>query len=785
MYIETSCGLWFLAFFLNYKLLGAFEFMKKSKLKQSNIAFVSTYLPRECGIATFTNNLAGAISSLYDFELNKNNKIKIVALTDSENKYNYGNEVSFEIQVRNKTDYLRAAEFLNISDAEVISVQHEFGIYGGPDGKYVLSLLENLKKPVITTLHTILLNPSEDQKRILEEICKLSTEVVVLANKGIELLSTIYRVPKSKIKKIHHGAPDVPFIDPSYYKEEFHMEGHLLLLTYGLLSPNKGLEVVINSLSDVVEEFPEVIYIILGKTHPNIKNQFGEEYRFSLKNIINKNHLEKNVVFHNRFVTLDELIKYLVMTDIYITPYRSEQQISSGTLSYAVACGKAIISTPYWHAVELLDKGRGIMVPFEDVKATSKAIKDLLKNEIRRDKIRRKAHKYGRKMIWSEVASSYVDSFKMIASKYRSGKRKKISVKKDMRIKVQDLPEINLDHLNNLTDDTGIFQHSKYSIPNRQYGYTTDDNARAAIVALKMCTFFKNTCVLPMLVKYLSFLSDSYEPKKEIVRNYLSFDRKWHKSKTSEDSHGRLIWALGNIVYQLPEEEIGHFAIELLHNSLKKVHLFSSPRAWAFSVMGIIKYLNQYPGDKNAGKLKADLAYKLFDSFKNNSSDDWIWIEDSVTYENARLPQALIEEGRFIGNKEMEEYGLNSLKWLIDIQTNKENGYLSVIGNKKWFRRNKEKGKFDQQPVEVAALIDACYEAYLSTKDDFFLDRMNWAFRWFLGQNALEESLYNPKTGGCKDGLLPTGVNKNEGAESLLSWLLSLLKMYEIADLQD
>jgi len=757
--------------------------MKKSKIKKSHVAFVSTYLPRECGIATFTNNLAGAISTLYGIDLKKNNDIDIVALTDSEKEYNYDNEVCFEIRAQNKTDYLKAAEFLNISDVEVVSVQHEFGIYGGPDGKYVLSLLENLKKPVITTLHTILVNPSEEQKRILEEICKLSTEVIVLADKGFELLSKIYGVPKSKIKKIHHGAPDVPFIDPSYYKEEFDMEGHLLLLTYGLLSPNKGLEIAIDALADVVKEFPKIIYIILGKTHPNIKKRFGEEYRFSLKNIINKKHLEKNVIFHNRFVTLKELIKYLVMTDIYITPYRSEQQISSGTLSYAVACGKAIISTPYWHALELLDKERGIIVPFNDVKIMSKAIKDLLGDEIKRDKIRRKAHKYGRKMIWSEVASSYVDSFKMIAGKYRSGKRKKVSVKKDISIKVQDLPEINLNHLNNLTDDTGIFQHSKYSIPNRNYGYTTDDNARAAIVALKVWDIFKDDCVLPLLVKYLSFLSDSYDPDKEIVRNELSFDRRWLKSKASEDHHGRLVWALGNLVSHPPREEISHFAIELLYNCLKKVASFSSPRAWAFSILGIIKYLNKYPGDKNARKLNDQLANKLIDLFKKNSSDDWIWGEDVVSYENARLPQALLEEGRFTGNKEMEEWGLNALKWLIDIQTNKTNGYLSVIGNKGWLKRDGEKVKFDQQPVEVLALIDACYEAYLCTGDDFFLDRVDWAFRWFLGQNALEESLYNSKTGGCKDGLLPTGVNKNEGSESLLSWLLSLLKMYEIAAL--
>ncbi len=757
--------------------------MSKNKKNQFHIAFVSTYLPRECGIATFTSDLAGAISSFYGLDLKGNSNIEMVALTDSENRYNYGNEVSFEIHAQNKTDYLRAAEFLNISDVDVISVQHEFGIYGGPDGRYLLSFLENLKKPVVTTLHTILDKPSDSQKEILSKICKLSSEVVILADKGFELLTEIYGVSKSKIKKIHHGAPDVPFMDPSYYKEEFNMEGHPLILTYGLLGPDKGLEIVINSLAEVVKKYPEVIYIILGETHPNIKSHSGEEYRYSLKNLVDKNHLEKNVVFHNRFVTLKELIKYLIMADIYITPYCSEEQISSGTLSYAVACGKAIISTPYWHAQELLDDGRGILVPFGDVKAIAEAIKELVKDKVKRDKIRKATYKYGRKMIWSEVASSYVDSFEKITEKFKSRKRKSVYVKKDIGIKVQDLPELNLCHLLNLTDDTGIFQHSKYSIPNRSYGYTTDDNARAAIVALKVWSLFKDDCVLPLLVKYLSFLSDSYDADKEIVRNELSFDRRWLESKASEDHHGRLVWALGNAISYPPREEISHFAIELLYNCLRKVASFSSPRAWAFSILGITKYLNKFPGDKNAQNLNNELASKLLNLFKDNSSDDWIWIEDIVSYENARLPQALLEEGRLTGNKEMKEWGLNALKWLINIQTNQESGYLSVIGNKGWFKRNGKKIEFDQQPVEVAALIDACYEAYLSTNDEFFLDRINWAFRWFFGQNVLEESLYDPKTGGCKDGLLPTGVNKNEGSESLVSWLLSLLKMYEITTL--
>ncbi|MEO0293878.1 MAG: glycosyltransferase family 4 protein [candidate division WOR-3 bacterium] len=755
----------------------------KEKIKDFRIAFVSTYPPIECGIATFTNSLVEAISNLYELPISGNRNLEVIALSNSERLYNYGPEVSFEIRIKNKRDYLLAADYLNLSKVDIVSIQHEFGIYGGPDGEWILLLIKNLKKPVIATLHTILTKPTRNQKRILKEICKVSKEVIVLADKGFELLQRIYGVPISKIKKIHHGVPDIPFVeDTLHYKKEFHLEGKFVILTYGLISPNKGIELVIEALSQVVKEYPNVVYLVLGETHPNVRISSGEKYREFLNNIIEEKKLEENVIFHNRFVPFKELNKYLMMADLYITPYISEEQISSGTLSYAVASGRAVISTPYWHAQELLGDGRGFIVPFGNARAMAEAIKELIRNERKRNELRRKAYEYGRNFIWPKVASSYLESFVRESERIKPViLEKKEQVREEgLFLKTEDLPKLNLDYLKVLTDDTGIFQHSKYSIPDRRYGYTTDDNARAAIVALKVWSVFKYDFILPMLTKYLSFLADAYDHSKGKVRVFLSFDRRWKDLDTSEDCHGRLIWTFGTVINNPPTEEMGHLAVELFHNCLNRVSQFSSPRAWAFSVLGITKYLEKFPNESEIKDLGYTLANRILNMFKENSSSDWIWLEDIVSYENARFPQVLLEAGRIFKNEEMKDWGLKTLKWLIEVQTDEKTGFLSLIGNKGWFKRNEGRAKFDQQPVEIPAIIDACYEAYLSTGDKYFLNRAFWAFKWFLGENIIGESLYKPETGGCKDGLTPDGVNKNEGSESLVCWLLSLLKMYEI-----
>ncbi len=751
--------------------------------KRLPVAFVSTYPPRECGIATFTSNLTDAIFKLYGEPSEKGKDVQIVALSDEGEEYRYGKEVLFEIRAHNRSDYRKAADFLNLSETDLVCIQHEFGIFGGDDGSFILSLAENLKKPIALVLHTILDKPGENQKKVLSQLCSLSTKIIVLANKGVELLKDVYDVPEEKIKMISHGAPDVPFLDPSYYRDDFQMGGREVMMTFGLIGPGKGIEVAIKSMVEVVKEFPEAIYLIVGETHPVIKRERGEEYRISLKRLVNKLDLEKNIIFHNRFVTLEQLIKYLVMADIYVTPYLSREQISSGTLSYAVACGKATVSTDYWYAEELLSDERGIIVPIGDEKALTEAVLKLLRDEQLRDRIRKRAYQYGRSMIWKEVACSYINLFGSIQEEFRLRiKSGLIQRKIEESVKVQELPEINLEHLRRLSDSTGILQHSTFFLPNKTHGYTTDDNARALIVAMRYWTLSKEYSVLPLIDTYLSFLLFAYDSRSGKVKNFLSYDRKWQDDGDSEDSHGRFLWALGKIIVVNLDENLTACATQLFQQALGAAYSFKSPRAWAFTIIALIDYLKMFPGDVNARNLKSKLGDRLLSAFKANSSDDWLWCEDVVSYENGRLPQALISLGADMDSEEMKTWGLKTLNWLLDLQTDREKGHLSLIGNNGWLKRGGKKANFDQQPVESAALIDACYAAYKTTGEKKFLERIKWCYNWFLGDNEINETLYNFKTGGCRDGIHSSRLNLNEGAESLLSWLYVLLLMHEITE---
>lgn len=754
--------------------------MRGQAVKQIPLTFVATYPPRKCGIGTFTNDLARSISDLYGEELSEGGKIQIVALNDRKEGYGYGDEVNFEIRAGNQLDYRKAADFLNLSSTRAVCLQHEYGIFGGDDGEYILPLLSQLGKPVVTTFHTVLQEPTPNQERVLQQISDLSTEVVVLAHKAAELLEEVYGVPRKKVKMIPHGAPDVPFLDCAYYKEDFNIEGRKVILTFGLLGPSKGLEVAIEAMEEVVREFPESLYIILGATHPNVKRERGEEYRISLEKLVANKGLEHNVVFHNRFVSLEKLIQYLVSADIYLTPYLSREQISSGTLAYAVACGKAIVSTPYWYAQELLDEERGILVPFGDSDRCAGAIIDLLGNESKRQRMRKRAYQFGRNMIWPKVASSYTDIFEEVHGLYQE--RAPIPIKKQMKslTETPDLPEVNLDHLRTLTDGTGIVQHASFTIPNRKHGYTTDDNARAAIATLEHWKKFKDGSVLPLLSTYLSFLHHAYNPDNGRVRNLFTYDGQWIREQGSEDSHGRFIWTLGRLVSDAPSQLISGFATQLFHQALGVSSSFTSPRSWAFCVLGSVQYLNRFEGDRNARLNCKNLAQKLLELFQRNGSEDWPWGENIVSYENARLPQALLAAGRFFEDSEMTEWGLKSIRWLIKVQTDSQEGHLSLIGNDGWLHREGGKAKFDQQPVDAAALIDACWEGFVATGEKWYLRQIEKCFSWFLGQNDLGTSLYDFSTGGCKDGLHPSRVNQNEGAESLLSWLLALHRMYEI-----
>ena len=742
-------------------------------LKPLRIAFVSTYPPRQCGIATFTQDLLNAISELYGDVLADEAQrfLHVVAMHRGSDELDYPPEVRFRIRDHREEGYIDAAEFVNLSPIDVVSLQHEYGIFGGDDGSHILEFLEHVRKPVVTTLHTVLLEPSPSQKEVLQEIAARSTLLVAQTRKSAEMLREVYGVPDEKIVVIYHGAPDVPFIDPAYYKDQFGAEGRPLILTFGLLSPNKGIEYAIDAMARVAGEFPEVLYFVVGATHPEVKKRYGERYRLSLEERVKRLGLEDNVVFHNRYVTLEELIKFLIAADIFLAPYLVREQAVSGTITYALATGKAIVSTPSWYAEEMLAEGRGILVPFRDSKAMAEALLELLRDEAKRDRMRKAAYEFGRHFVWREVAGQYASAFeRALMAHARAGKRAFPT------FKLHTLPEVNLSHLERLTDGTGVLQHAVYSIPDRRFGYTTDDNSRALIVTLLHWDLFGDKGIWPLMYTYFSFLHHAQREDGRF-RNLLTYERAFSEEGDSQDAQGRAIWSLGYAVAAKLPEDLVTLSIQMFKRTLPTWGELSAPRAISFAVLGGARYLEKFPGDTEVRSALQGLYGKLLGAFEGVGDDEWPWPEDVLTYDNARLPQALIAGGRALGVEEGTKLGLEVLEWLWEIQTDPEEKHLSLVGNQGWYPRGGEKARFDQQPLDAAALVDACRVAALATDDPSWWRRMELAFSWFLGRNDVGVPLYDFTTGGCYDGLQPGGVNRNQGAESTISWLMSLLLM--------
>ena len=738
------------------------------------IAFIGNYLPRRCGIATFTTDLLRSVQNV-----SPNCDCWAVAINDISQGYNYPQEVRFEINQNKIQDYHLAAEFLNINKVDVVCLQHEYGIFGGKEGNYILMTLRNLHVPIVTTLHTILDEPNKDQLFILREICRISSKVVVMSKRAKNMLESIYSVSRSKVIIIPHGIPDIPFIDPNFYKDQFGVEGRRVMLTFGLLSPNKGIEYMIDALPDIVKHYPDIVYIILGVTHPNVKKVYGEEYRHTLQRKAQRNGVEKNVIFYNRFVNIKELTEFLGSADIYVTPYLSEKQIVSGTLAYAMGAGKAIISTPYWYAEEMLAEDRGRIVPFKDPDALSKEIIELFNNDIERHAIRKRAYKYSRMMVWKEVAKLYRDLFIEI---------KKEQYKKPIIVRefqssynsLKALPELNLSHIKNLTDDTGIIQHAKYVIPNRNHGYCTDDNARALIITILADKMLAEDETLHNLkFTYLAYLEHAFNDETGRFRNFMSYDRQWLEDVGSEDSHGRALWALGVTLNSIDSESVTAMILNLFNRALPAVGDFKSLRGLAYSLIGITMYLNRFDGDSNAKRFRDTIAEFIYKRYLENSELSWRWFEDICTYANPRIPQSLIYAGYQMGRDDMVNAGIDSLKWLLEIQKD-QNGYFIPIGNQGWFKKGGEKARFDQQPIEAASMIDAITTVFAITGDKQWKEEAINVFEWFLGKNDLHSSLYDYTTGGCRDGIQADGVNMNQGAESTISWLLALLKIYSL-----
>jgi glycosyltransferase involved in cell wall biosynthesis len=750
----------------------------------SRIAVIGNYLPRHCGIATFTTDLCEAISAEYGSA-----RLMALPVNDTEQGYDYPARVRWSLVQDDLTSYQEAAAFLNFNNIDMVCLQHEYGIFGGPAGSHILHLLRALKMPVVTTLHTVLREPNPDQLMVMEQIAELSDRLIVMSQLSSQFLQEIFKVPGSKIDIVPHGVPELPFLDPNFYKDRFGVEGKAVLLTFGLLSPNKGIENVIQAMPQILSKHKNVVYMVAGATHPHILRREGDKYRASLLSLAREVGVEAQVIFHDRFVSPEEMVEFIGAADIYITPYRHEAQVVSGTLAFALGAGKAIISTPYWHAIELLDDRRGALVPFQNPDAIAQKTIELLDTPAVRHAMRKRAYLFSRDMIWKKSAQGYMESF----ARVRSDRMESPRVQSLARLApkaLNQLPELKLNHLNALTDDTGILQHGIFTIPNRAEGHTTDDNARALIFTVQMSQLAEagagqaDSAIPGFSGRYLSFLEHSFDSAKGRFRNFLGYDRRWHDAAGSEDCHGRALWALGTVLGRSKDQGLKSAAGRLFEFSLPAAVEFYSPRACAYSLLGIQEYLHSYPGDRDAQRVRFALARRLLEMYESIRRPDWKWCEDVLAYGNARIPQAMLVVASASGDERMLAAGLESLDWLMETQRCETNGHFVPIGSQGFYRQGGDKARFDQQPLEAAGAVSACLEAYRVTGEIRWRAEAWSAFNWFLGDNDLQLPLYDSVTGGCRDGLHPERANENQGAESTLSFLMALTEMRSLQEPQ-
>jgi glycosyltransferase involved in cell wall biosynthesis len=744
----------------------------------SRIAVVGNYLPRRCGIATFTADLCDALHAEYGAA-----ELLALPVNDTEEGYAYPARVRFELAEDNLASYRQAADFLNFSHIDLVCLQHEYGIFGGRAGGHILELLRRLRMPFATTLHTVLREPNPDQHRVMREIATLSDRLIVMSQQSAEILQEVFDVPSDKIDLIPHGIPDLPFTDPSFYKDAFGTEGKEVLLTFGLLSPNKGIENVIKALPQILARHSNVVYMVSGVTHPHILRREGDKYRQYLQNLAKELDVEAKVIFRNRFVSPQEMVELIGAADIYITPYKHKAQVVSGTLAYALSAGKAIISTPYLHAVELLDDERGALVPFDDPEAIAAKTIELLDSGTARHAMRKRAYLYARDMVWSRAAQKYMKSFERIYNERLRTPRATFSAQNTEK-NLDRLPAIKLDHLYRMTDHTGMVEHAVFVVPNFPEGYSTDDNARALIVTtlLEEIGVHAPANSADLASRYLAFLWHAFDPATKRFRNSLTYECRWHEVEGSEDSHGRAVWGLGTVLGRSKNAGLRGAAGRMFELAVPVAAEFKSPRACAFALLGLQEYLDSFPGDRAALGASDALANRLLNSYRAHRTDDWKWFENGLAYSNARLPQALIRAGVRAGNEEMVCAGLEALDWLARLQRCEVKGHFVPIGSEGFYSKTAEKARFDQQPVEACAEVSACLEAYRATGKGRWRKEAWCAFNWFLGDNDLQIALYDPATGGCRDGLHPDRANENQGAESTLSFLMALLEMRQVEE---
>lgn len=732
------------------------------------VAFVGTYGPRRCGIATFTADLAAAVAG-------EDRRVApmVLAMTEPAGEHQYPSEVKFEIRQNVKADYARAAEFVNYSNVRLACVQHEHGIFGGDDGAYILDLVRALRMPAVVTLHTVLKRPSQSQATIIRGLAEVAP-LVVMSQVAKDLLETSYGICGSSVRVILHGIPAMDSrCDRQALKAQFGVVGRRLLLTFGLLSPNKGIETVIRALPALVRRFPDIVYFVVGATHPNVVRSEGEAYRTMLEREAEKLRVRDHVVFRGQFVTTPELQQYLQAADVFISPYLNDAQVTSGALSYAMGAGAAVVSTPYWHAQELLAGGRGSLFPFKDHGALAHTLGELLSSPVALERTRDAARGFAHTMSWPKIGDAYFELFRATAD---GPVQRRFNDSTEQSPIVTTLPELCLDHLVRLTDDTGIVQHATYSVPARRTGYCVDDNARALIVAVCADRICGGAETRALVTRYLAYLHGSQLPDGTFC-NFMSYERVLDTQPASDDCIGRAIWALGIASTHAANEGCRMLAREMLGRALPHARGLG-PRGTAQAVLGLVHVLAEGPNDAEERRLLDALVADLVERYRANATADWRWFESTLTYDNAMLPFALFAAYAVTGDRATLRDARESLDFLEAACFDGE--HLQLVGNTGWHSYGGARSYADEQPIDAAAFVLAFSCAYSVTKDRHYLHRMRESFAWFLGANRLSAPLYDFATGGCRDGIGPAHVNQNQGAESTLCFLMALLEMLEV-----
>jgi len=732
--------------------------------KIQRIALIGNSPPRLCGIATFTRDVYQALHSAFP-EI----KLDLYAMTDPGGTYAYGPEVTCAIGQEDLNDYRAAAQRINNSGADVVLIQHEYGIFGGPAGALLLRLLDRVDAPVVVTLHTVLEQPNADQRAVIEALARRASKLIVMAEKGRELLVRVHGISWNQIAVIPHGVPDRPFVDPETVHERFGFGGKRVLLTFGLLSPNKGIETMIRAMPAIVAAHPESLYVVLGATHPHLVAREGEAYRDSLKALAQELGVAHAVRFIDGFLDQEALLDYLQAADIYVTPYLNETQITSGTLSYAVALGKPVVSTPYWHAAELLAGEVGVLVPFGDSRCFAEKIITLLDAPARLSEMANRAYGIGRTMLWSALAEAYVQICE------EAVRRRPVRIQRAQRVAGRVAVAPRLDAIERMTDATGMIQHSNYAVPDRNHGYCVDDNCRA-LMLMHRIGGDDEAKADRLATIYGAFVQHAWNGERGRFRNFMGFDRQWLEAEGSEDSFGRSLWAIGATAAEARNPNMRRWALNLFDQVAPHALSLTSLRTWAFALLGADAVLRQHRDHPIAWTLVREFSARLLTELRRERRENWTWFEPVLAYDNARLPEALLRAGDLLGDKLMVEEGLAAFEWLDKRQMN-EDGQFRAVGTDSFGRAYADPLPFDQQPLEAWATVDAALFAYGLTRDPRWLETAWRAHGWYLGDNDLNLPIATVADGGCYDGLMSDRVNLNQGAESILAFQFACAAM--------